>query len=765
MVNAQNTSLQGRDVVLQQRSILLVALFLVMALSLLSSIVNPIFEPPDELQHYQFVRYIVDNNGLPIQELSSDVPGTWRWFNQVPSGSGMHRQPLYYALASLLVAGIKDPEEIPQLNHFWNHTSERINRDNKQQYLDTASQAFPYRGTALVVHILRLWSVVLALGTVTTMWLLGITLWPNEPAKVAAMLSIGVMNPMFLYLSGSINNDNLIILCGTLCLWLSVRALRDNFAWSTTIFIGLVWGCALLSKLTGILLAVPWVISLILTARHQKDIRLFISRFATMFGIALALSGWWFIRHYLIYGKFFALPVMGTWVMRQQLGKAWIWHDIMYSWTTLWGRFAYGQVPLPQFVYWLLLLLFLVSIGGTTRQLVTALRHQKFAETRWSIWLVLSTTLFTYIVALAYFVANNPTGANSRYIHPALSAFASLFVYGISAWFAGWRRVALNGTVVIMIGVAIYSISIFLPWTYAKPRLVYEIGADTRSDISREIYWGDGIALAGTTISPQIVNPGEKVNLKACWRAEDAMTTDFVFYAHLLDRQFKSFGQRDTYTGLGTFPTSQWKHGDLFCDTYLIPVNEVFSLPTVVDIVIGFYDYNSRHQLPARTAEDISLAQVVVGQVKLIPKSPWHINEPQYRTEARFEQGIILSGYTWSVTEIRPGESISVNTNWKSSGPLDSSFTIFAHLLDKNRQMITQDDGLPRDGDYPTTFWGVNETIVDERIFTIPEGTTPGPSQLLLGFYRMEDRARLPREGNSDLVDTVILPGPSIVEP
>ena len=78
--------------------------------------------------------------------------------------------------------------------------------------------------------------------------------------------------------------------------------------------------------------------------------------------------------------------------------------------------------------------------------------------------------------------------------------------------------------------------------------------------------------------------------------------------------------------------------------------------------------------------------------------------------------------------------------------------------------MITQDDGLPRDGDYTTTFWGVNETIVDERIFTIPEGTTHGPSQLLLGFYRMEDRARLPREGNSDLADAVILPGPSIVE-
>ena len=200
MVNALNTSSQGKYVAIQQRRILLVALLLVMALSSLSSIVNPIFEPPDELQHYQFIRYLLKVNRLPIQELSDDIPDTVRWLNQLPSGSGMHRQPLYYAIASLLVAGINDPEEIPQLNHFWNHTSERISRDNKQQYLNSASQAFPYRGTALVVHILRLWSVVLALGTVTTMWLLGITLWPSEPTKVAAMLSIGVMNPMFLYI-------------------------------------------------------------------------------------------------------------------------------------------------------------------------------------------------------------------------------------------------------------------------------------------------------------------------------------------------------------------------------------------------------------------------------------------------------------------------------------------------------------------------------------------------------------------------------------
>ena len=64
-------------------------------LAALISFRNPLFESPDELEHYQFVRFLVDNRSLPMLE-----------------------------------------------------------------------GAFPYTGTALVVHELRLWSVALTAGTV-----------------------------------------------------------------------------------------------------------------------------------------------------------------------------------------------------------------------------------------------------------------------------------------------------------------------------------------------------------------------------------------------------------------------------------------------------------------------------------------------------------------------------------------------------------------------------------------------------------------------
>jgi hypothetical protein len=456
----------------RQCRVLWAALALVAALSLLSSVINPLFEPPDELQHYQFVRYLVNERKLPVQELSKEVRQTRRLFDRAPNG--LHRQPLYYAVGAMLVAWIDDPEETPPGNPFWAYMPEQVSRDNKQQYLNTDSQTFPDSGTALTVHLLRLWSIVLTLCTVTAMWLLGRTLWPDEPTKVAAMLSIAVLNPMFLYLAGAITNDNLIILCGTLSLWLSVRALKDGFTYRTTILIGVVWGCALLSKLTGLILAIPWGIALVYIAGQRQDRKLFISRIAVVIGIALALSGWWFIRHLLLYGELFTLSVMGDWVSRRQLGTTWIWHDLVYSWTTLWGRFAYGQVPLPPIIYWIFLALSVVATGGLIKSFVRVTQYRRWAQTRWPVWLVFLTTLVTFTAAAVFYMVNNPTGANARYVFPALSALSPLLAHGIFAWFSRWRRVIHKGIVAFMLGVAVFSIGLFLPWTYARPRLLTE---------------------------------------------------------------------------------------------------------------------------------------------------------------------------------------------------------------------------------------------------------------------------------------------------
>ena len=120
----------GADVSTCQRYILWVALALVAVLSSLSSVVSPLFEPPDELQHYQFVRYLVDQRELPVQELDAEI-------------SQSHQPPLYYVIGALLVAGIDDPQEIPPRNAFWGYLAGQVGQDNKQQFLNPIIIVYP----------------------------------------------------------------------------------------------------------------------------------------------------------------------------------------------------------------------------------------------------------------------------------------------------------------------------------------------------------------------------------------------------------------------------------------------------------------------------------------------------------------------------------------------------------------------------------------------------------------------------------------------
>jgi 4-amino-4-deoxy-L-arabinose transferase-like glycosyltransferase len=737
---------------LGQRQILWLALTLVAFLSCLNSLASPLFEPPDELQHYQFVRYLIDQRRLPIQTLEGEV-------------SQSHQPPLYYLVGAFLVAAIDDPAEIPPRNPFWAYyLAGEVSRDNKQQFLNPDSQAFPYRGTAMVIHLLRLWSVALALGTVTATWLLGCTLWPEEPIKVAAMLSLSVLNPMFLYVSGTVNNDNLVILCGAVTLWLSVVALKNDFAWKTTLSIGLVWSCAMLTKITGIIAVVPWSVALASAAWKRRDARLLLSRLGAILGIALVPTGWWFVRNLRIYGDPLALQrVLDVWGSREQLDLAWIWNDLVYCWTTFWGRFAYGQVPLPSAIYWLFLALVAGAAAGFLIRLRGLARRRECSRRDWPIWLTLVAAAAAFSAGLLYYIIRNPTGANGRYAFPALPALGALLVHGTSALLRRQERSVLAGLALTACAISLFSLGLFLPWTYGRPELLSEKQMEARVQTQQDLRWDAGIGLAGTAVTPREVSPGQRVSVTACWRARAEMGEDYVFFVHLLDHQFKSLGQRDTYTGLGTYPTSFWRPGDLFCDTYRVPVSADISEPVVGEIEIGFYELESRHRLSVHASDGVPLERVVVGQVKVMPREPAPIPPMAQPADARFAQGVVLTGYNWSEPELQAGEVVSLTVAWGASGPLDRSYTVFAHLLDANGQLITQDDGLPRRGAYPTTFWGPGETIIDTRVFRIPKDTTPGPTGVLLGFYRLEDGVRLPRDPGSPLPDAARLPGPTLL--
>ena len=188
-------------------------------LALAGSIINPLHEATDELRHYRFVRHIAVKRALPVQ-------------GEVGCSAQGHHPPLFYIMGALATGWIDTGRDIcytPPENPFWGYRYWEVSVDNKNQYLHGADESFPWRGEALAAHIARAVNVLLGTGVVWITWLIGRTIWPKRPALALGGVAFVAFNPMFLYMSGAINNDVIAALSGSASTACSAEARPDPF--------------------------------------------------------------------------------------------------------------------------------------------------------------------------------------------------------------------------------------------------------------------------------------------------------------------------------------------------------------------------------------------------------------------------------------------------------------------------------------------------------------------------------------------------------
>ena len=140
-----------------------IILLLFILLGLAYSAANPLHEATDELRHYRFVQHIVQRGSLPVQGADGC------------SAQG-HHPPLYYLLAAAATAYIDTGRDVcyqPAQNPFWAYRYWEVGTDNKNQYLHTAEEAFPWHGEALAVHLARAVNVLIGAAVVWATWAVG----------------------------------------------------------------------------------------------------------------------------------------------------------------------------------------------------------------------------------------------------------------------------------------------------------------------------------------------------------------------------------------------------------------------------------------------------------------------------------------------------------------------------------------------------------------------------------------------------------------
>ena len=728
-------------------SLILVAF---VALAVAYSVANPMYESTDELHHYRYVEYLIHTGQLPVQ---------------TESGARIqaHHPPLYYALAALASGWVQADrpwDYEPEHNPFWQYRGFEVGSDNKNFYIHLRDEDFPYRGTALAFHIARWVNVVLGALTVGCTYGIARRAFPGRPRVALAAMACVAFNPQFLYMSGAVNNDIAAAATGAALTYLCVdaanvgRLLSDRRA----ALIGLIFGLALLAKL-NLLFMLPIVELAVWLSTRDGGWRRFFRANLIALGVTALVAGWWFVRNQTLYGEASGIGQMNAiWGGRDPLRDfSLALQEIPYSWSTVWGRFGYGQIPMPDAVYQVMFFICLIALTGFV---AGAMRHWRQAgrEARARVG-ILAGIVALFAGAVFGYMTISTAGPNGRFFFPALPALAVLVAAGLLEW--ARRREAAASFVVAgaMFAFALYGLFGILAPAYARPQPLSE-GDVAAIPHRASVTFGDAVRLVGYEVDQSEATPGDTVTVTVYWQALKPIDKSYTAFVHVVDGDGVIEAQRDTYPGLGNYPTVLWRPGEVFADRYAVHIPETAYAPLETTVRVGLYERGGG-RLPASNGDDgVALAHVSLRGRDGKFQNPIDLN---------FGDKMRLLGYALDRRSARPGESIKLTTYWQSTGPTDFDYRIFAHVAapDDPATIWARTPGDPVNGTRPLSSWSQGEIVVDERALTLDPHTPPGVYDVQLGWYGKPSSKRLPilaRDGHG-LGTSVTLTRVRVTEP
>jgi len=693
----------------QSELMLVVLLVVYVALAVGHSVVTPIYEPTDEIRHFRYVRHLTVYRSLPVQ--AAEGPR-----------AQSHHPPLYYALGALVSWWVPVEEDVyyqPARNPHWTSQYEEVSVDNKNQYVHGVEEDFPYRGVALAVHVVRWLSVLIGAGVVWLTFQLGREVFPDRPALALGGAAILAFNPQFLHLSGAVNNDVPAAFLGAAVLLICVRQVQEGPSWQRDLRCGVLYGLALLTKLHLLALAAPIALAYVLSARRSRRWELLLRGGAVILLSAALLSGWWFWRNYALYGDPTGLAkVNELWAGRSPAGNWWaLRQGLPYLWSSLWGRFGYGQLPLHRGVYTGLL-------ACCTSALVGHLVPGRWSHR--SSFLVLALTPVVYFLVVAYYILIQPAGAMGRFLFPAFPAFALLIISGVSRFFSrsASRSVGLIVTAG-MAALAVYALAGVVAPAFRRPRQLTQ--AEVRSiPNSVDVQFGSVARMLGYRVAPDRVEPGDTVDVTVYWEALARADRRYTVFVHFLSDAGTMIAQRDTYPGLGRYPTTVWKPGAAFADTYRVQIPETAYAPDTGYVQVGLYlaDGPRLNTVDGRGA--VRLTSLEIQERDAPFPNPQHVN---------FGHQIALVGYSLDQRAVEPGEALRLTLYWRALRPLERDYRAFAHVLGDDNGMRANNDSLLLDGSVPTSRWEAGHVVEEERLLSIASDTPPGFYDIEVGLH------------------------------
>ncbi|MCL4534614.1 MAG: glycosyltransferase family 39 protein [Bacteroidetes bacterium] len=253
------------------------------------------------------------------------------------------------------------------------------------------------------------------------------------------------------------------------------------------------------------------------------------------------------------------------------------------------------------------------------------------------------------------------------------------------------------------------------------------------------------LRLLYATVGGESVWAGQGLPVTLVWQARRAVELDYQPAIEVVGDDGSLIASQQGSPVDGTYPTSRWAAGEV--------VREERDVQMPARAPVG-------HAAVVLALDDGT--RRTIGEVTLrAPNRRFDMPATARRVDVQFGGMLSLAGYELSPGPTRPGAPLSLVLYWQARGPIEQSYTVFAHVLDAADRVVAQVDSLPASGQRPTTGWVVGEVVRDERQLVISADAVPsngGPLRIEVGMYLAATGERLPvnGDGNRVLLDEVV---------
>ncbi len=740
-------------------SIIVILAFLM--LGWMYSQATPLLETPDEPSHFEVVSYIAANKRLPplpkqfrtgiAPTVSTDVP-----YYYAP--------PLYYALSSWLVGDI-DAERfaeivVPNPNFARGlHISLGDDLTSKNMYVHVADQRVPYADWAVAFRRVRLFSLFLSAITVAGSIVLARLLWPMPIYwcwRWVAVLLVA-FNPTFLYLSGGVSNDSLLVAISTWSIVLMVHMLIGGgvdevektavFGWRE-LSLALLLGAAALTKQSGLILYPLAGLTFLLAARQQRWPWQRLAKTLLIVGmISGVIGGWWYIQNWVRYDDPLALSVHASLPLITSVGSRFLFL-LEQSWgafKSYWAAFGWATIFVHPAWYAFFALL---TLGGVSGWLLPRSLRGKSPWSQELLLLLWGATVLNSVAMIRWlWTTAAPYG---RLLFMIIAPLACLLVEGWRRWFVAFssKKPWIEFVWQTAVCTTLITLALIVPTRYLHPTFDAPIAsaAELEQATPVQVRFDDRYQLIGYTFTPQRPKPGEIIELTLYWQLTDDVDDpiDLDTFVQLAPQNPERWiASIDTLLGAPRYPTSIWRTDETILQQFSLPVPQDAAAPALYWFNIGVYNGQTDNQFSITLSDQpIQEKMVRLGPLPITPDlqtAPISQIEVQYE----FDNSIKLQG----VDVVSSGNNeVQVTLYWQALVSPLKDWTVFVHLLDKEGQLIAQHDAKPVNGNFPTNWWQEGNGVMDTHTLKLKLAEAGDLSDLVLriGLYNPLDGSRSP---------------------